>query len=179
MIKDLFVRRLLLAVLFTLAVLSGCDRASKDFQDDSPPTLGRSQIISEGNESLQQMKDAASQRDYDKYFDSYVVLRKRYVELANDLGSNKSATEATESLDTLLEWEQMIKAARAVWKEMGEEGDESSEDLPQRIQNMLKEGRESWKRQNTEWAPIESQLDNAMKKTQEVREHKATNKNGT
>jgi len=124
------------------------------------------------------MKDAAPRRDYVRYFDNYVVLRKCYIELANNLDRSKSAAEDAASLDTLLEWEQVIKAARIAWKEAGTVLPEMPTDMPQEFQDLLKESRENWKRRNAEWAPMESELDEAMKRVRELRSQRVTNKNG-
>jgi hypothetical protein len=111
----LIVRVPLIAVAAALSF--GCGRAQDEGEKSSPPRI-LAELLHKGDTALQSMQEAAVSRNYDEYFRQYASLRDYYIEVAASLKRDQRDNKTV--LETLANWESMIKVARNAWREIGD-----------------------------------------------------------
>jgi len=146
----------LLALIVLLLGIVGCGRHGTDI----------SQSLQKGDAALKSMAAAATERNYELYFQQYEILRNCYISAATEIQQDRAQGDRDEFLQVLQGWERAIAVARAAWASL-----DAKTPLPTEIQNGLRpdvsdmiqkldeESQRARDKISAEWAPFESKLD--------------------
>ena len=151
---------------------SGCKRLFTNHSLPSPASAKSAtafqDLLTSGDKLCDEFDAHALRREYSEMSQLYELLRLNYIDAADRLRTNGELGTA-QAFATLERWEQVITKFRGLWAEPNQLSEADQQDLSPQMKELLKQGDELRAQKNAEWAPVEKQLDEALKVVLDLR----------
>lgn len=159
------------AVLVLLAIVAsgGCQYLEPAGSGPTAASAAEFQTLLKSGDQLCQEFDAlTARREWSEMTQRYELLRLNYIDAAERLNSQPKLATAP-ALATLARWEQVIARYRLAWKAVNEVPQIEGGELSDQMKQLLEKGAAARAQKESEWAPVEKQLDEALASVEKLR----------